>query len=425
MKVTFFTNAMVMLESADTRVLCDPWVTFDDVSASGFFNFPRCTLTREDVAGLRPDFIYVTHTHPDHFDPPTLALFDPATPILVADYQHNFTARNVAALGFTDVRIVPKDGSLPLNGEDEVWMEPAAGSPEVDSVAVFRLAGLTAVNANDNVFHRDQALDLRERVGGIDIGLLPSGAHGPWPMFFENYSPEEKAELAAGRARKQKDDFCSYIEAFSPRWVVPIAGGIMACGPKVHQYKYSGISPRSEVVAYARTRLDFEPVLLSEGNSHDFATGTRNGDYMEKTFDTEGQYMDRLARHPGLFAPSGKFHIDPSERIDLTHLLRLARATQRKWQNRRGATSDIAYFIDVGEETLYRLSLADDDVSRVHEAEIDDPRYEIFRMPYELLLGLLTRHYVWSNVKTQHLTYYRKGPDMDADLQVLMNFLQV
>jgi L-ascorbate metabolism protein UlaG (beta-lactamase superfamily) len=427
MRTTFFVNAMVLLEGQTSRILCDPWVTFGNESDSGFFNFPRATLTREEVQEIRPDYIYITHTHPDHFDPITLKLFDAATPILVSSYEHNFTERAVRGLGFHDVRVVPLNDGMALGDEDYVWMEPSARNPEVDSIAVFRLDGETVVNVNDNVFDQTQCQRLREQVGGINVALVPSGAHGPWPMFFDSLSDTEKAQHAAKRAQLQKESFVAYIEAFRPRFVVPIAGGIMCGGAKAKMYPYSGIRPRSEVVAYAREHVsfDFEPVMLSERCSFDTATGQRQGGYVEKSLETETAYIDELARVPSLFGPGGKFYVAPSERIDLSGLLCAARQNQQRWQQRYGTKSEIAYYFDVGEQLLYRLSLADDKVSRVRESDIPDDRYEIFRLPYELLLGMVQRDYVWSNVNTQHMSFYRKGDSMDPELMVLLNYLQI
>lgn len=425
MKVTFYVNAMVLMESAHSRVLCDPWITFDDKSDSGFYNFPKVTMGRKDVAGIRPDFIYITHTHPDHFDPPTLTLFPKDTPILVSYYEQNFTEREVRKLGFTDVRVSEPGVAMELNCDDCCWIEPSANNPEVDSIAAFRLGGQTAVNANDNVFHEGQCADIRDRIGGVDIGLLPSGAHGPFPMYFDNLSPEEKLAQAERRAENQEQAFCRYVEAFRPRWVVPIAGGIVCAGDKARQYRYSGIRPRSEIIDASRRRLDFEPVLLSEGCSFDFETGERHGDYVESTYDTEKTYLDTLACLPGKFGPQGEFFVAPNQRTDLSRLLSVARRNMWKWQERKNAFSDRAFFFDVGDERLYRLSMADQDVSRVAEADIGDPEYDIFRLPYELLLGMLTRHYVWSNVNTQYMSFHRHADDMDPNLQLMINFLQV
>ena len=74
MKITYLVNTMIMMEGRDSRVLCDPWVTFDAESNSGLYNFPETDYTRDEIAGLKPDFIYITHTHADHYDPDTLPL---------------------------------------------------------------------------------------------------------------------------------------------------------------------------------------------------------------------------------------------------------------------------------------------------------------------------------------------------------------
>jgi len=425
MKVAFHVNAMLTLEGGSTRVLCDPWVTFDDVSHCDFYNFPRSALSRADVRNIDPDYIYITHTHPDHFDPETLSLFPLDTPILVAPYKANFTERAVRRLGFTDVRVVPMGEGLPLNGDDHCWIEPSAAYPEVDSVGVFRLGGATAVNLNDNAYHAEQLSSIRDRLGPVDIGLVPSGGHGPWPMFFDNYSPAEKARLAAGRAAQQLETFVKTVETLGPKLVIPIAGGLVAGGPRVHEYIYSGINPRSVAVSSAEKALpDTRFVLLSEGAEFDLETGESSGPYVERTYETEADYLGEIAKKPGRFSPGGSFHIAPSERIDLTNLLTVARQTQKKWQERRGIVSEKAYYFDVGEPELYRLSLCTDDVTRIAESDIADAEFEIFRLPYELLLGFLTRHYNWSNAKTQYVTYHRPGP-YDRNLLLLMSYLQI
>jgi L-ascorbate metabolism protein UlaG (beta-lactamase superfamily) len=426
MKVHFYVNAMVMLESTQTKVLCDPWVTFDNESDSGFYNFPKCSMTREQVAALKPDYIYITHTHPDHFDPPTLDLFDKNTPVLVAPYEKNFTEREVRKLGFTDVRVVPLGDGLQLNGDDRAWIEPAAVYSEVDSMAVFRLGGETVLNANDNVFNQEQCARLRDAVGGIDVALLPSAAHGPWPMFFENLTHEEKLEEAEKRATNQKQMFLDYVNAVRPRYVVPFAGGIICAGDKARMYGYSGIRARSEVVAFAKDHADFDVALVSEGCIFDSESGEVAGKYIEKTHATEAAYIEELANMPSLFGPKGRFYVAESERIDLSRLLHSARLTQKRHQEEMGLTSKSHFYFDVGEEQLYGLCLADENVVRIRESEIPkDQEYEIYRMPYELLLGMLTRHYVWSNINTQHISFYRHMPQLDHDLLLVLNFLQV
>ena len=71
----------------------------------------------------------------------------------------------------------------------------------------------------------------------------------------------------------------------------------------------------------------------------------------------------------------------------IKRILKKARYNQIKWQKKMNIVSNKAFFIDVGHNYLYRLSLSDDSVDMVKESEINDQNYEIFRCSYSLFLG--------------------------------------
>ena len=56
MKITYYANLMLLLESQKTRVLCDPWVTFNNFSRTNMYNFPKTNITKKQVINLKPDF---------------------------------------------------------------------------------------------------------------------------------------------------------------------------------------------------------------------------------------------------------------------------------------------------------------------------------------------------------------------------------
>ena len=71
--------------------------------------FPKLKFKKRDLSKVKPDFIYISHTHADHFDPDTLNCFDKSTPILISWYKENFTEKAIKKLGFKDIRVSPKN----------------------------------------------------------------------------------------------------------------------------------------------------------------------------------------------------------------------------------------------------------------------------------------------------------------------------
>lgn len=425
MRITYFGNAMIMLEGQRSRVLCDPWVTFDRYSTSGLYTFPELHLSQNDVAALKPNFIYISHTHEDHYDPITLALFPRETPIMVADFENNFTERNVRTLGFTDVRVVDGEKGAALNGDDWCWMEPNGTYPDVDSLMMARIDGFMIANLNDNPFEKEQVERLASRFSAIDLACVPFSFQGPYPAFYENLSLEERAAEAEKKKVRNYDVMTQFAKTLHPRRLFAFAAGALYGGARAKKYPFYGVGTASEAIAYAKKQVEFEPVLLSQSCSYDLKTNAYSGDVREVTYTDELEYIESVANKKSIFDEGGLFWIAESERIDLTRLLQRARQRQQMWQQRREHVSDMVYFLDAGQEQLYRFCLADATVIRVKERDISDAKYEIFRIPYSLLIGVLTGHYNWSNTKTQHVSFFRKPNIFDPDLHILMSFLQL
>lgn len=417
---------MILLEGKNTTVLCDPWVTFDRYSASGLFNFPEIKVTKQEIADIKPDFIYITHTHEDHFDPITLSLFDKDTPVLVAGYVNNFTKRNVEKLGFTDVRACNFEEGLPLNGDDRAWIEPSAIYGDVDSLGVFKIDGEYLLNANDCPYSEEQCQKIKDKFETIDLACLPFATQGPYPAFYENLSDDEKKIKSEEKKQRGYREMLGFAKVIQPKRIFPFAAGAMYGAAKALNFEYYGVGTQQDAAEVLKEEnIDSEVVLMSNLCSYDTKTDEISGKYENKTHLTEQEYIQDVATKPNKFQEGGKFFVDEEQQIDLTRLLKKARQNQKGWQDRKNVVSDKAFFIDVGQGYLYRLSLADLEVTTIKEEDINDDVYEIFRMPYSLMIGLLTAHYNYSNVKTQYMSFYRKPDDFDPDIHILMSFLQL
>ncbi|MFO0738244.1 MAG: MBL fold metallo-hydrolase [Labilithrix sp.] len=120
-------HAMWLAEASGLRLLFDPLL--DDAHHGGVFRvFPGRTI---DAAALRPDFVFVSHRHPDHFDPRSLrrlAELDPDSVLVTPDPLVGEIAELV---GFRSVRLVGAETTIDLDGPRLVTTpSPHATDPE-------------------------------------------------------------------------------------------------------------------------------------------------------------------------------------------------------------------------------------------------------------------------------------------------------
>ena len=115
-------HACWLIEAAGLRLLCDPLLEVEH--HGGVFEVSPRRRLRAEL--LRPDFILVSHRHPDHFDIPSLArlaALDPASVVVTPDA---LVAEAARALGFVDVKLLPAGQHVELDGVELVTTESFA-----------------------------------------------------------------------------------------------------------------------------------------------------------------------------------------------------------------------------------------------------------------------------------------------------------
>lgn len=426
MKITYFVNTMFLIEGKNSKILTDPWVTYNNNSRSGLYNFPKLNLNKSNLEKINPDFIYISHTHADHFDPDTLNVFKKNTPIIVSWYKQNFTEKAIKKLGFKDVRVSFKNKLMNLNKSDKCWVEPSSIYSSVDSLAMFQVDGFNIFNPNDCGFNEKQTIKIKKKFKKIDAALIPSGMQGPYPAFYENLSNSEKKIESKKRKIGNFGMALKYLEIIKPELFFPLTGGAIYGGKKALLMKYTGVGTALEMADFLKKKnFDIKTVMLSQKCSYNFLSKKVEGKFVNHSHENSNKYLKEISKLKSPFEKGGLFWVDESERIDLSILLNNARAKQKHWQERYKIKSKDVFFIDSGQKLLYRLCLGDNSVMKILEKDIKDKSFEIFRIPYSLLIGFLTRHYNYSNLKTQFVSFYRKPNFFNANLHLLMSHLHI
>ena len=89
MKIKYIYSACLEISTPSCTILTDPWFT-EGAFDGTWYQFPKIDPF-EYIS--EPDYIYISHIHPDHYDPKFLhILFDKfgVKPILIPDLDNNY-----------------------------------------------------------------------------------------------------------------------------------------------------------------------------------------------------------------------------------------------------------------------------------------------------------------------------------------------
>lgn len=241
MQVQYITNACFLFTFSDgLTVLSDPWLS-DGIYHGAIFNYPPIPAElKSRYLALRPDYIYISHLHSDHFDAVTLAHFDKQTPVLVGKFSTPAMVLGLKSLGFHNVQELEYGKTAPL-GRHQICIYPQfSGSSDdlandsgidVDtSLFVQDANGQKCFFAVDNPMQERHAEMIRAEHGPLDLAILPYTGASIYPFVYKNYSEDEKRDRMSKLRQAKLDKFVQLSKAIGARRIVPAAGSFVLAG---------------------------------------------------------------------------------------------------------------------------------------------------------------------------------------------------
>jgi UDP-MurNAc hydroxylase len=216
----------MLMESAGTRILMDPWLT-DPTYHGTWWHYPPLEIGVRDLPKL--DYLYVSHEHPDHFDPPTLRQLDKDVHVIIANFKRKRFRDRLAALGFKRITEVDFGRDFQCNGSGLTLRLIPPDRPWDDSAILVRDPETTVLNVND--CHLDDAT-LR-RLGQeqpIDLAFLTFTGASQYPGCFE-FPLASKIERWRQSKESHVEEFVSWATLLRTKRAVPAAGNFALLAP--------------------------------------------------------------------------------------------------------------------------------------------------------------------------------------------------
>jgi UDP-MurNAc hydroxylase len=291
-KFVILSHAGLAVEHRGVSIVCDPWLIGSCYWRS-WWNFPE--PDPQLVHDLKPQFIYLTHLHWDHFHGPSLKkLFDPKTTVIVPKTCTRRMLRDLSWLGFRNVIEVPHGGKIRLGAEFE--LQSYQFGLGVDSAAVLTGGGCTLFNCNDCKFFGLPLNQIMHDHPKIDFIFRSHSSASPIPYCIENYGD---LFPAGDSSQDSADQFARCALHVGARYAIPFASNHCFLHAETRVFNSTVTTPDLAKRCFAKLadehRTRTECVVMPPGSSW-----SDDGGFEVTVFDfsRRDEYVNRmLERH--------------------------------------------------------------------------------------------------------------------------------
>jgi len=214
MRFQVLSHAGLLIADQNKTLVCDPWIVGSTYWRS-WWNYPP--VSPELLASIRPDFIYLTHIHWDHFHGPSLRRFDRSTPVLVPKGHLGRLRRDLRTVGFKNVIELRHGEGFDLTPNFRIYSYQFFPMP--DSGLVVECEGVTLFNANDSKFMGMPLAQIVHRHAPIDFVFRSHSSANSRLCFEVTDNPEVVVDDPGSYIRS----FAAFARQTHARYAVPFA----------------------------------------------------------------------------------------------------------------------------------------------------------------------------------------------------------
>ena len=227
-------HAGLLVSGSGINLVCDPWLVGSAYWRS-WWNYPP--VPRWLVESLKPDFIYLTHIHWDHFQGPSLRRFSRDTPVLVPKGGCTRMSRDLRQLGFLNIIEMWHGETIQL--APNFSLTTYHFSPFTDSAAMLQCEGYTLFNVNDAKFMGGPLEQILKRHPKVDFVFRShSSANARLCQEFID-APSSPADDGSRYAR----DFADFALKVGARYAIPFASNHCYLHKEVFHLNPSIVTP--------------------------------------------------------------------------------------------------------------------------------------------------------------------------------------
>lgn len=244
MIVRYIYSACVEIKTNDVRILCDPWFT------SGAYHgaWHQYPLIKDPLKVIKkPNYIYISHIHPDHYDPIFLKKILKKyknIKILIGNFKNNYLLKKMKNDGFNPKIIehlnVKKTNIHIVNNEEDIH--------DIDSAIIVNNNKKTVVGLVDCVpnrnFEKKVHKIIDEYTYQVDLLMLPHSGANDYPHTHFDIKTEKKKLMKLAKKKREQNisKYFHWCKSIKSTYHLPYAGKYILGGKNIAYNNFYGLT---------------------------------------------------------------------------------------------------------------------------------------------------------------------------------------
>jgi len=231
---------------------------------------------------IKPNYIYISHLHPDHLDPKTLEKFeDKNVKIIIKRFPDGRLKKRINSLGYKNVLECDPWKEYNINDDFSVVLIPQMTSntdalPEdinydldTSILIISKKNKKIFYNNTDNPVSSKDMKKIRDFVeehfkSKVNIACFPVGASSEYPQCFLGINREEEKEKII---KKSHEYVKKILNTLKPDLFFPAGGTYLICGKFSKLNKYVGLPNLEETTKIIKDDLKIDSCVIEGGKS--------------------------------------------------------------------------------------------------------------------------------------------------------------
>ena len=262
MKITYITHACLLIEIKGIKILTDPWL-IGPCWGGSLWHYPTHSFTPKNLP--RPDIIFYSHGHDDHFHEETINNFPKSwknSLILAPNFKRKWWEHMIGKK-FSNFKLLDHNKNFVYKNKIN-FQAFVNDQGDMDSSLKISTSNKCIFLQTDNLMSLHEAKRI-SKIEKIDFAFVLPFLTGVYPGF---YTWDSETLLKLGKQKIQSSlNYCSEIvKNLNPKYTIPYACDLGYLGEKFH-INLIHTHNKSDLIKFLKNKkIKTTPIILNPGD---------------------------------------------------------------------------------------------------------------------------------------------------------------